>query len=801
MDVLRQDVQHALRSLRRQSGTAAIVVLTLAVGIGLITALFTLIHSTLLRPLPYHEPDRLVMIWTSIPTRGVTEATSAFANVEDWRTRTRVFEDIATLDQTTLTLTGGQWAERAGAVRSSANLFSLLGVAPALGRSFSAAEERAGTPVAVLSHDFWRSRFGGSTEAVGSTIEISGRRFEVVGVMPEGFVFPEPGTQFWLPQTLFTDWEATSAQRGTGAFRVVARLRGGASLEHARSEMSEIAARLEQEHPGANAGLGASVVPLHEQIAGGSFRMALWTLFGAVALVLLLACANAAQMVLARGLDRDREFAVRQALGATRRRLIRQTMTENVVLGLTAGVAALLLAYAGIRLLISLAPSTLPRLDEVGIGAAVLIFAGAVSLAAGVLVGVLPAVNSVRMDLFASLREGRGERGGTRVQRMRSILIALQFALAVVLVSGANLLVRSLLEARGVDAGFAVDDVVIANLSVEEASRRVPFYQRALLEVQAIPGVSAAGLIEDLLISGAPGRAVAIEGAGTAEASFESIRADAIAGDFFRTVGVSLRHGRDFSAADHAEAAPVAIINEIMARRFWPGMSPVGQRFRFGGQESPGPWIEVVGVVGDMRRQGPEREPISQVFRPFVQEPSRNMNLLVRSTLPASAITATIRTTLAAIDNSVPLYHVTTAEQAMGRYLLQRGFEALLLSVFSAVAMLLAAIGIYGLIHYSVIRRTHELAVRMALGASSQRLKLLMLRHTLGLTLPGLVAGTLAALWLSHSISALLFGVAPATLTNILTPAAVLLATALAAAWIPARRAARVDPISVLRSG
>ncbi|MGH7446857.1 MAG: ABC transporter permease [Longimicrobiales bacterium] len=800
MDVLWQDLRHTVKALRRQFGFTAVLVLTLAVGIGVNTAVFTLVHSTLLEPLPYADPDRLVMVWTEIPARGVREGTSAYANVHDWKTQTRIFEELATFDPTTLTLTGGESAEQVSTAKASSNLFATLGVAPLLGRGFSLEEEQQRAAVVVLSHEFWTERFGAAPEAIGETIEIAGNRFRVVGVMPEGFAFPGRNTRLWLPQTLFTDWEATVQQRGTGAWRVIARLQAGVSLDRARAEMRTLATRLEQQYPAANAGLGVNVVSLHEQVTGFSFRLSLWAMFGAVSLVLLLACANAAHLILARGMDRGPEFALRHALGATTPRLIRQAVTENVVLALIAGIAGLLLAAGGLRLLIALAPANLPRLDEVGIDVSVLAYAAAVSLVAGVLFGTAPAVSAARENLFGVLREGRGATARTGGYRARSLLIVFQFTLAIILVFGANLLIRSLLEVRDVDAVFISENVLMANLSVEESARRITFYEQALQEVQAIPGISAAGIIEDLFISGAAHRAIVIEGRPTNEASFEQIRFDAIAGDLLQTVGVQIREGRGFSGNDAAGATPVAIINEVMARRFWPGQSPVGRRFRPGGPESRAAWIEIVGVVGDMRRQGLESEPIAQVFRPFAQEPSRNMNLLVRSDLPVSTLTSTIRARIAAIDRTVPLYHITTVDQALDGYLLQRRFQTYLLGLFSAIAVTLAAVGIYGLIQYSVTRRTHELGVRMALGASSNGLVLMVVHQGLSLALPGLAAGMLCALWLSDTVSALLFGISATDFTNILVPAAILLTTALVASYIPARRAATLDPMTVLRS-
>lgn len=797
MDALWQELRHSARAVRRQPGFAVVVVLTLAVGIGLNTAVFSLLHSTLLAPLPYHDPGRLAMLWTEIPAEGVRESRSAYANVQDWRSSTRSFEDLATFDPTSLTVTGGEWPEQISTARVSANLFGVLGVPALLGRVFSPEEERQRAAVVVVSHEFWLRRFDGERAAIGRTIELAGTPFQVVGVMPAGFGFPDRNTLLWLPQTQFTDWEATAAQRGTGAWGVIGRLRAGVTIDRARADMTEIAARLARSYPGANAGLGIHVVPLYEHVTGHSFRLALWMLFGAVGLLLLIACANAAHLVVARGMDRGREFAVRRALGATAPRLLRQTVVENLVLAGCAGVAGILLAYGGLRLLIALAPANLPRLNEVGVHGAALGYAAAVSLVAGLAVGVAPALRTARNDLSVLMREGSSSAGG-RGYRGRGMLIVMQCALAVVLVFGAQLLIRSFLEIRSVDPGFASEDVLMANLSVEEPSRRVSFYESVVREVGEVPGVTAAGVVEDLFISGAPSRAIVVEGGPTTDASFTPMRIDAIAGELFAAIGVRILEGRGFSASDGPEAPPVAIINEAMARRFWPGQSPVGRRFRSGGPESA--WVEVVGVVSDMRRQGMEREAIAQAFRPYSQEPSRNMNLLVKSRVPSATLAAAVRARVAAIDATIPLYRVGTVAQALDGQLLERRFQTFLLTLFAGLAMILAAGGIYGIVQYSVARRVHEMAIRTAVGASTDRLVRMVVREGVSLALPGLAAGIVCGVWLSETITALLFDVSASDPVSLLVPAAVLLSAVVLASWIPARRAARVDPMGVLRS-
>lgn len=801
MDILRQDVRYALRTLRRDRGFAAVVVLTLAVGIGLNTAVFSVVRAVLLEPLPYKDPDRLVMLWSGLPERGVQDATSAYANVLDLKAQTRAFESLATFDPISLTLTDGEWPEKTSAVKASAHLFSVLGVAPALGRVFSLQEERQRAAVVVVGQGLWRRRFGGSPDIVGRTLEIGGAPFQVIGVMPEGFAFPDEQSQLWLPQTLFTDWEATLAERGTGPWRVVGRLKPGVTLPAAREELSVLAGRLEQMHGTANAGLRFDAVTLHDQVTGTAFQMALWTLFGAVGLVLLIACANGAHMILTRGLNRAHEVALRVALGASTSRLIRQALTESLLLSLAAGVAGVLLAWAGLRLLVALAPGNLPRLAEIHVDSAVLLYATAVSVAVGIAFGVAPTLGLSRSPLFDALREGRNPSQRTRGHSVRNLLIVFQFALAIILVFGASLLVQSLIRARGVDPGFQVENVLMANLSVESSAQRIPFYEQVVRDVRTIPGVGAVGLVEDLFISGAPSRPVTIEGRGAGEPAVTPLRIDAIAGDLFHTLGVPLREGRGFSPADGPDAPPVAIVNETMARRFWPGESPLGKRFRTGGPQSEAPWTEVVGVMADMYRQGPERAPIPQAFRPYVQEPSRNMVLLIRTAQPAPGLAAAVRARLAAIDRTVPLYSVTTVAEASARYLLQRRFQTVLLGLFSAIALLLAALGIYGLIQYSVAQRTREIGVRIALGGSSGRVVAMVLRQGLAVAVPGLAMGMTGALLLSHALSSLFFGVAASDWTSIVVTSAVLLLAATLACYLPARRAARIDPLTALRQG
>ena len=801
MDALLQDLRFALRTLRRDLAFAVLLVLTLATGIGANAAVFSVVRSVLLDPLPYPEADRLAVLWSELPSEGVLDATSGYANVQDWRAQSRSFEVLATFDPITLTATDGEWPERLSGVKAAAGLLPLLGVAPAMGRTFSEAEERALAPVAVIGDALWRRRFAGAPDALGRTVEIAGERFEVIGVMPPEFGFPDAGTDLWIPQSWFTDRAAASTERGTGSWHVAGRLRPGVSLGEARRELGAVAARLEDAHPESNAGLRVDVVGLRDQVTGGSFRLALWALFGAVGLVLLMASANAAHMILARGMGRAHELALRLSLGASTRRLVRQALTESVVIAALAGVAGLALAAVGIRLLVWLAPASLPRIAEVRLDAAVVGYAASLSLVVGMLAGSAPALSLARGRLYDALREGRTVVGGGRAELARKGLIVFQFALALVLVFGASLVVRSFVEARRVDPGFDSAGVLMANLSVEDATRRLSFYREVTELVPTIPGVAASGLIEDLFIGGASNRAIAVEGSRADRPTLTPLRLDAIAGDLFGALGAPLREGRGFVPADDSDAVPVAIVNETMARRFWPGESPVGKRFRMADGGPGAPWLKVVGVAADLRRQGPETPPIPQAFVPYAQAPSRNMVLLVRGVgaVQTQGLAAALRSRMAEVDRSVPLYGVSPLDEALGRYLLERRFQSALLGLFSVIALVLAALGIYGLLQYSVSQRTREIGVRLALGGTSAQVVGMVLRQGLSLAIRGLAVGLVAALLLSWALSALLFRASGLDPTHLLSTTAILLLTAAAACYLPARRAARVDPVTALR--
>jgi putative ABC transport system permease protein len=810
-----QDARYALRTLMRSRGFALVAVLTLALGIGANAAIFSVLDAVLLRPLPYRDPERLVMLWTDSPARGLHEERSSLANVRDWSRQSESLEGLAAFDPISTTLTGDQPAEQISVARVSASFFSILGVSPALGRTFTAEEDAARESVVVLSHGLWQHRLGGSAEVLGEVIEIDGRPAHVIGVMPESFAFPDPGTDLWEPHTLFPDWEAQRQRRGVDSWLVLGRLKPGVSLPRAQAEMDAITRGLAEAHPRRNAGLGVSLVPLDVQVTGERLRAGLWMLFGAVVLVLLIACTNVANLLLARSAARERELAIRTALGADRGRIVRQLLTEAAVLSLLAGLVALLLAVAAIDALVAFGPGDIPRLGEVRLDGRVLAFTSGASLLVAVLFGTAPAWRAARRDPNPALKEGgRGAASGLAPRRVAEALVIGEFALAVVLATGAGLFVRSLLHVQAVDPGFRSEDVLMMQLSMPRLrteEQRIAFCRQALERLEAIPGVAAAGAINDFFIPSRPVRTVFLEGdSGPSrgeEGDAAQLTSESVAGRYFESVGLPLLSGRRFNEFDGADAPAVAVINRTMARRFWPDRQAVGERFQVGVAGAAGarsaegdlPWITVVGVVGDARRQGLEQSPIAQVYRPYAQDPSRLMSLLIRADADPAGLVPAVRRQIGELDPSVPLYHVSTVAERLRESLARRRFQSWVLGLFALLALALAATGIYGLMHQSVSRRTHEIGVRMALGAPREAVLSAVLKHALGLALVGVALGTLFAAGLATALSRLLFQVKAIDPVTFAGGALSLMGVALLASYLPARRATRIDPIAALR--
>src|SRR5262245_420 len=803
LETLWQDLRFGARMLFKQPGFTAIAALTLGLGIGANITIFSVVNAVLLRPLPYPEADRLVYLWSEAPMQNIRERASAYANISEWRNQNKSFEDLAVTDPTVVTLTGAAEPEQVMSVRASANLFPILGVAPMLGRTFTADEEQQKLRVVVLSHGLWQRRFGASPSVLGQTLEIDGVSSQVIGVMPEHFQSGRE-TPIWEPHTLFPDWEAQKAQRGTGSWQVVGRLKPQVSLQQAQTEMNTIAQRLEQAYPDANKGLGVNLVPFQLQFTGSNVRLAIWMLFGAVVFVLLIACTNVANLMLARGIAREREMAIRMALGAGRLRLIRQLLTESALLSLLGGAVGLFIASWGIRAILSFSPPNIHNLDSVAIDANVLAFTSVVAFLTSLLFGLAPALKISQARPGEALKQDRSSSGGVSGRWLRSLLVIAEFSLTVMLLAGAGLLLRSFSKLQAVDPGFDPARVLTIQFTPERNSAadqwRV-FYQQVSERVAALPGVEDVGLTSEIVISGNPEGLITIEGA-SADSSATAripIRRDVISGGFFQTLRVPLRAGRFFNAGDNQGAVPVTIINETMARRFWPGEKAVGKRFKLGQAQSTNPWLTVVGVVGDMRRQSLERQPIAQVFRPYLQSLERRLILLIRTTGEPTQLASVVRNEIRAIDKTVLVNGISTFESVLDRNVAQRRFQTWLLALFSALALLLAAVGIYGVVSCAVMQSTRELGIRVALGAQTLDVLKLVVGQGMLLTVLGVGIGLLAAFALTRVLAGLLFDVTATDPTTFIAAPLALLAVALLACFAPARRATKVDPMIALR--
>jgi predicted permease len=803
-EAMAQDIRYAVRTLRKSPGFTITSVAVLALAIGANTAMFSVLNAVLLRPLPYRSPDQLAMLWTEIPSQSVREGRSAYQNVEQWRSQSESFADMAVFDPVSVTLTSAGEAEQIGVARISPNVFPLLGVQPLHGRTFSAEEAEQRQRLAVISHRFWQARFGGSHDAIGASIELDGLPSQIIGILPAGFQFGQLNADVWEPHTIFPDWEVLRGVRGANSWFVIGRLRPNVTFEQAQAEMSAIASRLDAQLPASDRNRGISVVPLSLQVTGSKARLALWMLIGAVFCVLFIAATNVASLSLARSASREREFAVRAALGASHARIVRQLLAESLTLAVISGLLGLLVALGGIRLILAVKPGDLARLNEVGLDPQVLGGALALSLLTGILVGLAPALTMARRNLRSSVQDGgRSISGGVATRRIRRALVVTEFALAIVLLVGAGLLIRSLRSVENVDPGFGSERVLSMQLSspaFTATAQRADFYNRVLEQIESLPGVESAGIIGDLFIAGNPEQIVTTEGDARTVSERLRLRRDEVSGGFFKALGTSLLRGRFFSLEDGPDSPRVAIINDAMARRLWPGGDPVGKRFKLGPADSGRLWFTVVGVVGDMRRQGLEIEPIPQMFEPLAQNPSRRATLLIRTSLddPLKMV-GTLQAAVRRVEKHAPLYGVTTLENRLGAFLTQRRFQTSLLIGFSVVALLIAAIGIYGLIQYSVATRTHEIGIRMAVGAQAGEIFRMIIGEGLKLSLTGLVLGLVGAWWLGRAGSSLLFGVTATDPLTFITVSLLLTAVATAACYFPARRAMKVEPIVALR--
>lgn len=802
MDPLLKDLRHALRQLARNPAFAITAIATLALGIGAVTTVFSVIRVAVLQPPPYPDPDRLVILWSQNLSAGVTRAGTGYANVADWRARNQSFAALASFDGTTVIATEpGSQPRRVSAALIEPQVFAVLGLGPQLGRFPTVEEMERREPVAVIGHSAWR-RLGGG-DVLGRRLEIDGVLFSICGVAPPGFDFFNPGTDLWLPLSFARAWETERLNRGTESLRVIGRLAPGVTPEGARAEMGAIAGALAREHPMENRGLGVDLVPFSRHLGGPQLRVALALLAGAVAALLLIACSNVANLLLVRGMARQREFAVRLSLGATRGQLVAQILAETLVLGLLAAALGAGLAWLALPAVRAFSPADIPHLAQLQLHAPLLAISTFGSLTCVVLSGLAPALQATRRDPLAMLRAGgRGATENQAGRRIRAGLVGLEFALTAALLAGAGLLITSFARLLAIDPGFQPKGVLVAS-SRYPASRPLaevgPYFQRLQERVGALPGVVSTAVTEDVLMGPKRDQSVIVEVPGAqAPAEFQlPVGVDSVTPGLFETLGIALRRGRLLHEHDHADGQRVVVINEHLAAKLWPGQDAVGLRLR---TERDGPWMTVVGVVADVRRQGPDREPIAQLFRPFAQRPSRGFTLVVRTAGDPAALAASLRLAAEEVDRGVPEFEVSPLELSLRRQTAPQRFNTTLLGAFGTLALVLAGVGIYGLMHYSVARRTQEIGVRVAVGADPAGVRWMIVREGLGLAAGGVAVGLLAAFLGLGGISSLLFGVSARDPRIYAASAGVLLLLAFFASWLPALRASQIDPSVALRA-
>jgi putative ABC transport system permease protein len=805
LNTLLQDLSYALRQLRRSPGFALAAILTLGLGIGVNTGVFSVVNGVLLRPLPFTEPDRLVSIYTAYPEDEVRYPLSApdFMSVREW---SAVFEGVSAVIPSTATLVGAGDATELRGGWVVHDYFRVLGASVELGRGFTAEDNVPGnTDQVVLSHSAWRNRFGADPAVIGREIQLNGLTRTIVGVLEPGFDHPAE-REIYLPLGMGEQYDATTATgRRIESLQIVGRVRAGVPHERVDAEMAALSQRLREEFPATNNLTELSALPLRDVLVG-DVRTPLLILLGAVGLVLLIACGNVANLMLARASARQGELAVRSAMGASRRRLMRQFLTESLVLWLLGGVVAVLFAYAATRGILALAPEGIPRLEEVRLDAPTLFFAGGVSLLTGLLFGLAPALQATRGDLGGTLREGgRSGVGERKAGRLRSGLVIAEVALAVCLLVGAALLVRTFVELVREDPGFRSEQIVSTGVTLRTASypegtdvRR--FYGDLLPRLEALPGVTAVTAVDVLPLSSG-GSVLSFDVVGR-ERIREDVSQDMLARvvmpNYFHTMGIPLLQGRAFGTEDRFEAPSAILVNQAAAERYFPAIDPVGERISLGGEEE----YTVVGVVGSVRQRGMGEAPLPEMYFPLDQvgNAGRSMQIVMRVRGTPESVFATARNEIRQLDPTIPIESFRTGDQLISGAVAAPRFYASLLALFAVTALLLAAVGIFGVISFSVSRRTREIGVRMALGADAGRVTALVVRGALVLAGLGLVIGGAVALVGTRLLSGLLYGVGAFDPLSFLAAGSLLMAIALLAAYLPARRASRVDPMVALRA-
>ncbi len=796
-----QDIRYGLRVFIHNPIFTVVTLITLALGIGGNVAIFSVVNAILLRPLPYTDADRIMKVWESSRQKKQEQNPVSPPNFLDWREQNQSFDGMSAFVSWNPNLTDGE-SERLRGVLVSANLFSLLGVEPLLGRSFAHSEDQSGqNQVVMISYSLWQRSFGGDRGLINKPITLNGNSYTVVGIMPPEFDFPPTAEkkELWSPLVFDAD---DLKGRSTRYLQVVARLKPGVGKDQASADMRAIANRLAGQYPQANDGWSAAMAGLHEQLVG-DVRPVLLVMFGAVAFVLLIASANVANLLLARNSIRHREVALRLALGADRTRLIRQLITESVLLALLGGALGVLLAYIGLDFLIAISPEKIPRLQEVQIDSTVLGFTLVVSIVTGLLFGVIPSLQASKPQLHAALKEASRSTAGKTSQRVRNGLVIAEIALAVVLLIGTGLMVKSFFELTNSKLGFNPNQILTAQLSLPsakygEGQTQIDFYENLLAKVEAIPGVQAAGVITYLPFSGSNmDWGFSIEGAPpAADGTKPSVEYRQVSTNYFRTMGIRIVKGRSFTERDRADTPGVIIINEALARRYFPNEEVLGKRIGFGRQPD---WREIVGVVADVKHFGLQAEAKPEAYVPHLQDPWPEMALVVKSSADPQHLTAAVRSELATIDKDQPAYNISMMGDLIAKSVAVQRLSMLLMSLFAGVALILASVGIYGVIAYSVSQRTHEIGIRMALGAQAGDVIKLVVRQGMTMAAIGIGIGLLASLILTRFISTLLFEVSATDPMIFVGIALGICLLSSLASYLPARKATRVDPIVALR--
>jgi len=805
-----QDIRYAFRMLLKRPGFTVIVVLTLALGIGANTTIFSAIDAVLLNPLPYKNPERLLVVWETNKQLGPEmwdRNEAAIGNFLDWRSHNQIFDQLGALFDTDMNLTGAGEPQRIKSCVVTTNFFQVLGVQPMLGRSFLPEAETPGSPFTVIiSHDLWERQFGSDPNIINKSLTLNAHQVAVIGVMPPAFELQFPTSKhvdMWVPMVIDVA-DPDYHDRSNNFLYTVGRLKQGVSPEQAQAEMNLIASQLQQQYPETNADKGVRVVPLQKQLVG-NVESYLYMLFAAVGFLLLIACTNVAGLLLSRVTARHKEVAIRIAVGASRWRLIRQLLTESLILSVLSGLFGLLLAYGGVKLLLALTPSDVPRLHEIGLHVPVFLWTLTISIVTGVLFGLAPAIQASRPDLNQALKESSGRNPGG-FQGLRNLLVVSEVAVALLLLVGAGLMTKSFVRLQQVDPGFEATNVVSMNIALPTSKYRGPqinnFYDQLIERIKNLPGVKSVAGINPLPLSNSNvSYRFVVEGAPfvpLADRPYAGVRV--VTPDYFQTMSIPNLKGRSFTEQDRENSPSVIIINEALASRYWPNQDPIGKRLGFLEEDSGKQvWREIVGVVGNVRHKALEIEVMPEAYFPYKQSPANFMSLVVRTASDPVSMVPAIRRQVLSVDKDQPVSDVMTMEQRVAKSVASRRFVMLLLGSFSVLALGLAAVGIYGVMAYLVIQRTQEIGVRMALGAQKRDVLRLVVGKGMALAVTGAAIGLVASLVLTRLMRSLLFQVTPTDWFTFVIVSVVLLTVALLACYIPARRATRVDPLVALR--